>query len=228
MNKQTSLLTLLGILLVGLGAHIPQQSLASFPSALGVGDMAIWESEGHYIGPIRAESHRVIIDEIDADTVWFRKAYWYSPPENGSWHEFSLQRESNHSNVYWLDPDAVLNDTLLDFIYIDPIQLITNISEGIEEVTGQSSIYVESRNPYTGRGWNIHYDASALLALKMQRYRPANSRLVFWTLLNTSVDLGPPATTETPAPIPGFPPVAAALAIVTGVVLGVLRRKRRG
>lgn len=156
---------------------------------------------------------------------------WWSSFCSDSWHASGWVHRTRsapdtESTLYWLEQDAALDDTVNDPI-LGASYPIVNMTEGVDEDTGQAVVYVVTRHSIAEYGWNICYDTSSRLALRMRAVGLTSSRYGF-QLFNTSVDLGPAANAPPPIPIPGFPLGAIALGAIAAIVLGVASRRRRG
>lgn len=226
MNQRIYLLLLACLLLPSLVGTREPCSVSALPSTIVVGDTAIWDADASgtlYNDPLYTGSRRLIVLSVGSGMVELRLFSWgvsgWGPPGE-------TDVPDDASTIYWLEQNAAIGDTVVDLV-LGASYPIIDMTEGVDEDTGQAVIRVATRHPITDNGWNVSYDTSARLALRMRAIGLVSTVTNYgFHLYNTSVELGSGA--NAPPPIPGFPFEAVVLGLATAVGMGVLLRRRRG
>lgn len=222
MKGKLSILLLVCVLLpVLIGLQQEHGLVSGFPSGFSAGDSAIWDcvTGGGFVGGLHSSSIRITVQSVGSSQAECLDASWYPA---GAWNnEHSVSFDISEHIPYWLEADAEVGDPFRDVIMHSSGHHITNITEVTDEDSGQLALFVTTENS-AGNEWHMNYDASTLLALRMQARMPGGETYV---LHNTSIDLGAPAVS--PLAIPGFPPVAIALVIAATLGVMVIHRRRR-
>ena len=151
------------------------------------------------------------------------------------WEQFRIHEEIpvTISSQFWLVPNTAIGDVLLDLFgmysatqYIIT-KLITDFTSQYPSVSwlGQQQVIVTT-SLYADRTWNVTYDSSSLLAVKLQYYDPGS--IATYSLFETNIELEP--IEILPRIQIAFIQLAAlfcTLIIIGYLYLRLLRRRRR-
>lgn len=186
------------LLLFFASTQTPPLTINAAP--INTGDSAIWDYlPGTYVAPLRTDAIRLTIFSQDNATINFEIAIWTA---SQSWARYNDSAPINQTTSLWYTNTPQVADTINDIIYKSSL-LVTNIQNITDPTTGQDALLVSAG---TDRSlYLITYDLSSQFALHIEAKVTICCGQIdsFYSLYNSTIDLGAPSA----PPSPSTPPI---------------------
>ena len=199
------------LLLFFASTQTPRLTINAAP--INTGDSAIWDYlPGTYVAPLRTDAIRITIFSQDNDTINFEIAIWTT---SQSWARYNDSTPLNQTTSLWYTNTPQVADPINDIIYKSSL-LVTNIQNITDPTTGQDALLVSAG---TDRSlYRITYDLSSQFALHIEaKFTICCGQIdSFYSLYNSTIDLGIPSA----PPMPITPPLNPFL--ITSLLLVIL------